>query len=65
MARRGGAAFPVGLIFAGILGILELIERPRYQAYHAVDVVQLVASGMCFGAALVLIVIWSRDKRTA
>jgi hypothetical protein len=65
MARRGGAVFPVWLILFGILGIFEMIERPRFQAYHAVDVVQLVASGMCFGAALVLIVIWSRDKAAA
>ncbi len=65
MARRGGAVFPVGLVLLGILGIFVMIERPRFQAYHAVDVVQLVASGMCFGAALVLIVIWSRDKSAA
>jgi hypothetical protein len=65
MARRGGAVFPAGLIFLGILGIFVMIERPRFQAYHAVDVVQLVASGMCFGAALVLIVVWSRDKSAA
>jgi hypothetical protein len=65
MARRGGSVFPVGLVLAGILGIFELIERPRFQSYHAVDVVQLVASGMCFGAALVLIVMWSRNKSAA
>jgi hypothetical protein len=65
MARRGGSVFPAGLVLAGVLGIFELIERPRFQSYHAVDVVQLVASGMCFGAALVLIVMWSRNKSPA
>jgi len=65
MARRGGPVFPAGLVLAGILGIVELIERPRFQSYHAVDVVQLVASGMCLGAALVLIAVWSRNKSAA
>jgi hypothetical protein len=55
----------VGLIFIGLLGIFELIERPRYQAYHAVDVLQLVASGMCFGAALVLIIARYRKSPAA
>ncbi|HEX4001370.1 MAG TPA: hypothetical protein VHX36_01905 [Candidatus Acidoferrales bacterium] len=65
MARRGRPVFPVGLIFIGLLGIFELIERPRYQAYHAVDVLQLVASGMCFGAALVLIIARYRKSPAA
>jgi len=39
--------------FVGLIGLFSLINRPRFQTYHAVDVLQLLASGMCFGIALV------------
>lgn len=53
------------LVFVGIAGIMELIGRPRFQAYHAVDVVQLVGAGMCFGVALVWIIGALRKKSDA
>jgi hypothetical protein len=43
---------PIILIAAGVIGIADLVERPRYQTYHTADIVQLIASGMCFGVAL-------------
>jgi hypothetical protein len=39
-------------VLVGIFGVVNLISNPRFQAFHAVDVLQLVASGMCFGVAL-------------
>jgi hypothetical protein len=39
--------------FVGLIGLFSLINRPRFQTYHTVDVLQLLASGMCFGIALV------------
>ena len=39
--------------FVGLIGLLSLTNRPRFQTYHSVDVLQLLASGMCFGIALV------------
>jgi len=62
MARGGRAAFPAILVIVGITGIFELMERPRFQAYHAVDVIQLIASGMCFGVALMWLAARLRDK---
>jgi hypothetical protein len=62
MARPGRPALPAALVFIGIIGIFQLIERPRYQLYHAVDVVQLVASGMCFGVALAWVIERLRSK---
>lgn len=40
------------LIVIGSAGFLNLSNRPRFQAFHAVDVVQLLATGMCYGVAL-------------
>ncbi|MGC1106539.1 MAG: hypothetical protein WA876_08370 [Candidatus Acidiferrales bacterium] len=40
------------LIVIGSVGILNLSQRPRFQAFHAVDVLQLLATGMCYGVAL-------------
>ena len=28
------------------------MQRPRFQAFHTVDVLQLLATGMCYGLAL-------------
>ena len=65
MARRGGVAFPAILIIVGIVGIFELIDRPGHPTYRAVDVVQLVASGMCLGVALAWIIGAFRSGPTA
>lgn len=40
------------LIVVGSIGFVNLTQRPRFQAFHAVDVVQLLATGMCYGIAL-------------
>ena len=60
MARRSSSI--AVLVLIGAIGIVELIERPRFGTYHAVDVVQLVASGMCFGVALAMLLGGSRNK---
>ena len=52
MATRRLVASILGLIVVGCIGLFSLMLRPRFQAYHTVDVLQLVASGMCFGVAL-------------
>lgn len=33
------------------------MQRPRFQAFHTVDVLQLLATGMCYGFALAMIVV--------
>ncbi len=40
------------LVIVGLIGLTSLMARPRFQAYHTVDVLQLIVSGMCFGVAL-------------
>ena len=51
--RRRRLAKVVIPVFVGLSGLLTLINRPRFQTYHTVDVLQLLATGMCFGIALV------------
>ncbi len=39
-------------VFIGSLGLFHVTQQPRFHAFHNVDVLQLLASGMCFGVAL-------------
>jgi hypothetical protein len=43
-------------IAIGFVGLYRVMQSPAYPIYHAVDVVQLLGSGVCFGAALVGII---------
>lgn len=50
-------------IVIGVIGLSTLMSRPRFTAFHAVDVLQLIASGMCFGVALASLVAALRSRR--
>jgi|GEM_PF-3984654 len=39
-------------LIVGIIGLTPITRSARFQQFHAVDVLQLIASGMCFGVAL-------------
>jgi len=54
--RKTAVAMIVISIVVGITSLTTVISRPRFSGYAAVDVIELVASGMCFGVALVAIV---------
>jgi len=45
--KRGVIALIIGLI-----GFMNVVRQQRFETYHAVDVLQFVASGICFGIAL-------------
>ena len=47
---------------AGVVGFFTVSSRPGFSAMRSVDVLQLVASGMCFGVALVALVVFIRGK---
>ncbi|MGP8254050.1 MAG: hypothetical protein ACLQHF_18635 [Terracidiphilus sp.] len=53
------AAVLVPLV-VGMAGLFRLMSQPRFAAYQAVDVVQLIGSGACFGVALVALVLYFR-----
>ena len=60
--RRFAASF--GVFFIGLIGLFQVAQRPRFSAVHAVDAIQLVASGMCFGAALTIVLVLSLRGRS-
>ena len=39
-------------------------SSPRFATFHAIDVVRLIASGMCFGAALAALLIFFAGPRS-
>ena len=53
--RRKMAPFWMPLLF-GLLGVSRLIDNPRLAGVRAVDIIQLLATGMCLGVALTTLV---------
>jgi len=43
-------------LVVGIVALTTVAGRPRFSGYATVDVLELLASGLCFGIALVGIV---------
>jgi hypothetical protein len=66
MARSkalGSAIFVPILI--GAIGLVNLTHKARFATFHTVDVLQLIASGMCFGVALAALIALLRGPRPA
>jgi len=49
-------------LVAGIVGLATVTSRPRFSGYATVDVLELLASGLCFGIAFAGIVRVLRDS---
>ena len=62
MNKRRFAPFWVPLLF-GLMSLTNVLTRPSLQNVRTVDEVQLIATGMCFGAALVGMGYFLRDRR--
>jgi hypothetical protein len=43
------------LLIIGSIGLTQLMRRDRFELIHTVDVIQLLASGVCFGIAATLL----------
>jgi len=52
-------------LIVGLLGLMNLMNRPRFASYHNVDVLQLLVSGMCFGVALAMLIALLRGPRNS
>lgn len=44
----------------GLSGLMNLMHQPRFESFRNVDVLQLIASGMCFGVALAALIVLLR-----
>ena len=51
-------------VFIGFIGISNVSRQARFEAFHNVDVLQLIASGMCFGVALVTLIAFFRRRNS-
>ncbi len=54
--RKTAVSMIVISLVVGIISLTTVTGRPRFSGYATVDVLELLASGMCFGIALVAIV---------
>jgi hypothetical protein len=66
MKSRGGI-FIAGVfmpLIIGLAGYMNLMSKPRFVEFHTVDVLQLLATGACFGIALAVVVAIIRKPRT-
>jgi hypothetical protein len=52
------------LLFFGLASFFSIASKPRFETIHAVDVVQLIGIGMCFGAAIATLVLYFRGPRS-
>jgi hypothetical protein len=59
--RRFGPVF-VPFLF-GVMALMRVTTGPRFATYYKPDMLALFAAGMCFGAAIALLVAWRRDSR--
>ena len=54
------SVIPIVLIL-GAVGLSNMARTSRFESIRAVDMVQLVACGMCFGVALTLLLVRRRS----
>jgi hypothetical protein len=45
------------------MALMRVTTGPRFATYYKPDMLALFAAGMCFGAAIALLVAWRRDSR--
>lgn len=60
-----GIFAPVLLVFMGTIAFSNAASKPGFDTYRAVDVVRLIAVGMCFGAAVVTLIVYVRGRRSS
>ena len=54
--------FWVPLLF-GLMGVFRIVGNPRFTAIRTIDIVRLLAIGLCFGVALAALVAYLRSPR--
>ena len=66
MFRRNVLASAVFIpIIIGSAGLMNLMHQPRFETYRTVDVVQLLGTGLCYGVALVALIMLLRGPRAS
>ncbi len=60
-SRRESLRVVFVLTAFGLLSLVSMLARPSLATIRAVDVVHLIGTGMCFGAAIVAFA-WARSQ---
>jgi hypothetical protein len=50
-------------LLIGVAGFYRVTQSPSFEMYRTVDIVQLLGSGVCFGAAMIGIIFMLRGTR--
>lgn len=50
------------LIFFGVMNLLHMLSSPAWASIRVVDIVRLIGTGMCFGAAIISFVVYVQDR---
>jgi hypothetical protein len=61
-SRRDSYRVAFVLTAFGLLSLCSMLARPTLASIRAVDIVHLVGTGMCLGAALIAFV-WARSQQ--
>jgi hypothetical protein len=66
MSNRRNFLIPIFVALMGLIAFYNVASSPRFAAIHAIDVIRLLAAGMCFGAAIAALigVLFLRDHRS-
>jgi hypothetical protein len=48
----------------GLIGFINVSRNPRFAAFHTVDILQLLTSGVCFGLAVAAMVAIRRGQQS-
>jgi hypothetical protein len=66
MVDRKGPSIVIWIVplRVGLIGFYRVSHSPIYPLYRSVDVVQLLGSGACFGAAMVGVIFMLRQARS-
>ena len=51
-------------LLIGFVGLYRVTHSPTFEMYRAVDIVQLLDSGVCFGAAMAAVIYRFRGRRS-
>ena len=55
---------PLFIASMGLVAFSNVASSPRFASFQSIDVVRLIASGMCFGAALAALLIFFGGSRS-
>lgn len=55
---------PIIAAVFGCISFMNVSRNPRFEAFHAIDIVGLLVSGLCFGVALAGFAMLMRQRRS-